>query len=287
MSRPSGYVAWASTATNVAEPTDAKKAAGWAVSEKPASSYFNWLIQKQDQWIQYMSWRLSLDKVIYDDFIYPTGFAFPNGQNPSGFGWKWFCNPSGPMSGSVVHGTSISLGLQPVAEMPGYVSIVSQASGIAPLVQPVKVGTRDFRMEMIGNIDRISLAGPSAYAQFGFPDFCAFRNTGMSAMGLQIVPSGGSLGSATMWAVTGGPSGLFFASAASGYGQTINKYVLERQGATMVIEVNDVRILSVPAVVFGQSGQNLDFGARLQGVNSGDIRAVVDKLSLELARSPV
>ena len=53
--KPSGFIGWGSTGmTNTAEPLDSKKGTGWGVNEQPASSYFNWIEAKKDEWIQYL-----------------------------------------------------------------------------------------------------------------------------------------------------------------------------------------------------------------------------------------
>jgi hypothetical protein len=281
--RPSGYVGWCSTgATNVTEPTDAKKSYGWGVGEKPPSSYFNWIHQKQDQWIQYLAWRSTLDVVVYDDFVYPTGFAAPEGKTPSGFGFKWHVS-NFDSDGFVLHGTSIANGGQQFPNMPGHVYVAANSvSGLQKLVQPIKVGDRDFRMEIVGYIETTGANVGSGVARFGFPDYCTFRSTGMSAFMLQIVPSGMSMGNATMIPVTASPSALCCSS-----GLALSKWVLERQGATMAIEVNDVRIATFRSTVFGASGRDMDFGVSQQGFGGLNARSAVDKLALWLGRNPV
>ena len=53
--RPTGYATWAAVGpTNVAEPDSNHKNTGWGISEIPPSSYFNFLQQRYDQWIQYL-----------------------------------------------------------------------------------------------------------------------------------------------------------------------------------------------------------------------------------------
>jgi hypothetical protein len=54
---PANTTGWASSNTNVTQPSSGKKALGWVVNEKPASSYFNWLLQTIEGWL---AWCLSL-----------------------------------------------------------------------------------------------------------------------------------------------------------------------------------------------------------------------------------
>ena len=51
MARPSQYPEWASTETNVVEPTEAKKDAGWLDGERPPAGWFNWLLNLIYKWI--------------------------------------------------------------------------------------------------------------------------------------------------------------------------------------------------------------------------------------------
>lgn len=57
--RPSSLPRWAETAggtpsSNIADPTSAKKDAGWADSEKPPAGFLNWLQNTVYRWIKYL-----------------------------------------------------------------------------------------------------------------------------------------------------------------------------------------------------------------------------------------
>lgn len=83
MIRPTGYPEWASdTPTGITEPSAAKKQAGWAVSEKPAAQYMNWLAEKQSTWVRYLSYEW----LINDNFIRTDlqQGATPSGRTPTG-----------------------------------------------------------------------------------------------------------------------------------------------------------------------------------------------------------
>lgn len=53
MSKPTNKPGW-NPSSNVTEPSDSKKAAGYSVGEKPSSSNFNWLLKTISQWIDFI-----------------------------------------------------------------------------------------------------------------------------------------------------------------------------------------------------------------------------------------
>lgn len=76
---------FAASATNIAQPTSDKRAAGWGTNEAPPSSYFNWLHRTSYDWLRYLSyeWKLQEDfirpnSVIYAPFVGGTATA-PSG----------------------------------------------------------------------------------------------------------------------------------------------------------------------------------------------------------------
>lgn len=56
MSKPTIKPDWmlGVTGPQVLEPTSGKKAAGWAVDERPPREYMNWLFQNLSEWIEYI-----------------------------------------------------------------------------------------------------------------------------------------------------------------------------------------------------------------------------------------
>jgi hypothetical protein len=53
MAKPD-YVGWIpDNTTNIVEPPDGKKDAGWAPVEKPPAQYFNWLFNLLSQWVNF------------------------------------------------------------------------------------------------------------------------------------------------------------------------------------------------------------------------------------------
>jgi hypothetical protein len=57
MAKPSSHLEWCvgnpDPATNVIEPTGAKKITGWAKDERPPYEFMNWLFSQQDLWNKY------------------------------------------------------------------------------------------------------------------------------------------------------------------------------------------------------------------------------------------
>ena len=228
--QPSGYVAWCSTgATNVVEPTDAKKAVGWSVNERPASSYFNWLAQRQDAAISYLLWRNGLDEVLNDAFSYYPAVAIGAdlmNQAPTALAPNWLLSPS-----------SVSLGGQVGAEQGIYLAPIG-ASYLAYAKSFVDVPQRDFRFEVVG----YGIAqNASGYVEIGWPRALSFMATGASSFwGLCYRPSGRAATSI----------GMSFISSGT---YPITRMAVEAKGATMVVEVNGVNIYTFPYLTIGQT----------------------------------
>ncbi len=53
--KPSNVYAWNTGGANNTEPSAGKKVLGWIRGEKPASSYFNWLLGGISLWVKYLS----------------------------------------------------------------------------------------------------------------------------------------------------------------------------------------------------------------------------------------
>lgn len=54
MARPTQLPEWASSGTNVVEPSGGKKVSGWLVNERPAAQHQNWWQRRVYDWIQYL-----------------------------------------------------------------------------------------------------------------------------------------------------------------------------------------------------------------------------------------
>jgi hypothetical protein len=254
--RPSGYVGWCSTgATNIAEPTDAKKAVGWSTNEQPPSSYFNWIQQKQDAYIQYLDWKAALTPLVRHDFCYPTGVA-------PGTGFDDFA----------AFRLDLAQQLNQFAQAPGVVNLFKNSSGIGNFAARITPGVRDFRMEVVALAQQL---GTSGSQQIGFPDHMAIVSTSSTGTwGLHFVPSGGS------------PTSVAF-SGMTGVGDlvTFKKFVVERHGATMGVFINDSPVAYMPGAPFGYSGVPIDFGTAQQ-VRTGNNSMHLDRLAFDIRRDP-
>jgi len=52
--KPSDLPRWADSGGDIVEPSSGKKDVGWIPAERPPAQYFNWLLNKLYQWIQYL-----------------------------------------------------------------------------------------------------------------------------------------------------------------------------------------------------------------------------------------
>ncbi len=258
MFRPTSYPEWASNATNVAYPTTNERAVGWAENEIPPSSYFNWQQSLYYRWIEYLDWYSRLEPIVYDDFVYPSGL------NATHLYSKWSFT-----AGDITLVPNNTTGF-------GHITLLRSASGLSSFVVGVNPRTNDFRFE---TICESQIMGISGGVHVGFPDFCAFVATSASGTwGFQFVPSGFSLGSCTSVSfsgVTGTSVGAF------------RKFAVERQGATMNIEINGNIVRSMPGVAFGESGVNTDCGARVNARSTNIVSVIMDKISLHIKRNPM
>lgn len=278
--RPSGYVGWGSSgATNVVEPTDAKKQVGWGVNEQPPSSYFNWIQQKQDQWIQYLGWIGTLSPVVDQDFLV-TDTLLVQGASFLPLPWYFAAN-NGFQS---IGWDPVSVGIaQPDAAM-GTPYIAHQGSGIGELrVEVGLLGARDFQMEHLVTLGPNYNFRPSgAYYEMGL----IFNHSGASGMntqlGWQVTGITGQL--FARWVPTGSAPTLLSLGAISATGDTgLHKYTIESRGPTMAFYVDGALRGAVPATVVGASGFRLHFGARHGGASQVSYM-VVDTARLRVAR---
>lgn len=268
--RPSGYIGWASAtgATNVAEPTDAQKGIGWAVGQPPPSSYENWLEQKRDRWIQYLSWRTDLRPVVIDDFASPAGnngatlmpFWFANA--PSGSFFKWTPADSYPLQTARAFGAG--------------------GTGYAELLADVGyLGTRDFRMDHI-----VQLSQANASTGVVFELGLMYQHSGSSGGDVQMgwLATGNSgLVSACWW-----PSGAAQATSLSftALDLKMHKYTIESRSPTMAFYIDDSLVGAAPTTVVGGPNPNpLAFGTRFGGASGGQF-VLVDYVELSTRRAP-
>ncbi len=277
--RPSGYIGWASSgATNVAEPIDAKKAVGFSPSEKPPSAYFNWLLQKQDAWIQYLAWRTDLKTVVSDDFCVGD-VQMVNSLGSTSMARDWYVfNPNLFSQANNWNGVLAGVGYYP-QQGNGAVSVLSPPSGWNEFRKNVgNPSPRDMRMEFIaalliqgtGNVDVHSHEMGLMYA-----------HSGMSGGNMQCGFTWDSIGSSIIFKWR--PSGFGATSRALGGIPSsmsgIHKYVAEIRGATNAIYVDDLLVAAVPApgLLGMATGWHADttlppdlyFGVRVGGQSSG------------------
>lgn len=292
--RPSGYVGWGSTGmTNSAEPLDSKKGLGWGVSEKPASSYFNWIQQKQDQWIQYLDWKSQLGVVISDDFTYEDG-GYLNAGGVTQFAGatlhpKWQFVEGGGAYVGIANPLDSTIPLNhPVAGAALGVAIVSaQTSAGAAIGQGrmcSRVGNlsgRDFRME--GVLIHLYPGATSSSFEFGF-----FNPSGVATginmmMGFEWTGPSGIIGAG--WTPSGatGMTSVALGIVPTGW----QKLTIESRGPTMAFYVQDTMAAAVPAVMFGASGVIPNFGARaLSTTGQTGTTVWIDRVELSVRRNP-
>lgn len=257
--RPSGYIGWCSTgATNVTEPLDSKKAVGWAVNEAPLSSYENWLQQKTDAWLKYFDWMTSLEPVVVDDFVYATG------HSATGFLPQWFKTSGGYQ----IQEDNSALGVA--------FCFNANSTGIFDLSAPVGGGPagRDFRMEFINKYSDRGNSG--AFMEMGILSYLSFMITGPSGnYGLHFRPTGGAATSVDL--------------GVDPITTVYKKLVIERHGATMIVQIDDVTKATLPGAWPGVTGASaMQFGMR--SVNN-DVNQfptqLVDKAGFWVRRNPV
>lgn len=272
--RPSSYIGWGSTgATNVTEPLDSKKAVGWATGEKPGAGYFNWLLQKQDQWIQYLAWLSSLDPIVEEDFI-GDSLRQPLVNAATGFaGWYKSTGIASLIRSDVSY---LDSGL-------GYVTWTDSASGAHEYTTRIgRLRARDFKMEfVIGDAIRGHSGGSVAYGLFhtsgisgAFPRI-GFVSTGASGtLGVQWQPSGAASPTSVALGVAMSPTAL-------------HKLTIENRNPTMAIYYEDVLQTAVPSPgEVGASGIPMDFGLLAYGVSPTGFGGWIDKMYLGVRRNP-
>ena len=274
--RPSGYVGWVSTGgTNIAEPLDAKKASGWSVSEKPQSSYLNWVHQKQDQWIQYLDWRSRLRPAVYDDFVRAPAAGILDG--PSSLSPYWFAYvPSALVCFRWTH-------VDPGYAAAGSLWALTSQSGYSELLAHVgQPGSRDFRMEHVaaclvrGNASNISYEMGLMYqnnGQSGGDIYLGWQTTGPTgALFARWKPSGSS---PTAVNLGGMPSN------ASSY----HRFTIEGRSPTMAFYIDDAFQFAAPMVLIDNTPGAFDFGVRIGGQSgAAGFGAQVDLMEFSLAR---
>ncbi len=254
--RPSGYIGWCSTgATNVAEPTDAKKAVGWAINEQPPSSYFNWIQQKVDAWVQYFAWESALRPVVYDDFSRHLASGF-TGFHPlwtaASGSWQ-FVDPN--VAGAMdAQGT-----IKCFADTTGIFDFKTRSAG---------AGNNDWRLE--ARVYYSDRGGAGTALELGAFDFFGFHATGPSSTwGFQFTPSGKTPTS--------------FDVGVDPISSTFKKLVAERHGATMAVFVDDVLRVSVAGVAMGYT--SFEMGGKIkQNTALDSITAVVDSFGYWVKR---
>lgn len=266
--RPSGYVGWGSTGmTNIAEPTDAQKAYGWATNQQPPSSYFNWIQSKQDEWIQYLAWRTRLDTVVDTDFNdYPDPRIQTHAGGPvtgSGYWPMWNKTPTHAYGGLLGY---VYLGFDFLAagNAPSYVAYINKQ---ADLPQYGEDFLLDAMVYYAGGVSRAEMS-------VGFPSYMCFVATGESGFfGVRIVPSGAAATSIGVSSYT-----------SSGY----TRLTLEGRGATMIVLNNGAQLYAMPKPVFLDFGnQRQFFGMYLKNASGvgGNVTAQIEKLTFKIGRA--
>lgn len=64
VSKPSEYLTWNPSLSNVLEPPSGLKSTGWTPGEEPPAQYTNWQINLIDQWIQWLDQQTSSNTVV-------------------------------------------------------------------------------------------------------------------------------------------------------------------------------------------------------------------------------
>lgn len=248
--RPTGYTSWAAGATNIAEPTDAKKNVGWSVNEQPASSYFNWLSNKVDAWRAYFDWTTSLRPVIEDDFVR----AIASGGGSGTISPLW----SAASGGWLFTEASDAAGTMQIvtAGQNGTYDIYSRIGSLTD---------RDFRMEMLVRTS-VRIPDGTGYLFFGAMGHYGFVATGPSSnYGFVYTPSGKGMTAVDL--------------GVDPQSSTYKKLVAERHGATIGVFIDDILRASIPGVMMGATG--MIFGARAFTVNiNGAFNNSIDRMGL-------
>jgi hypothetical protein len=286
--RPSGYPGWGSTGmTNIAEPTDAKKGYGWGVNEQPPSSYFNWLFQIQDQWIQYLDWRGKLVDVVENNCL-PIGAYGFTGMTAGGATtldeWQHY-SPS--QVNLIGNNWDVTLSEHPNAVNgrvwasigSGYAHILANVAGVAD---------RGFRMEHILDFETRPIA-----SGYSIEAGLMYNHSGVSGCNLQLgwVATGRSGQLCAMWTPSGRtPTSIAFASgyaAGAGHGWTKHhKLTIEARGVTMAFYSNDILQAAVGSIPVGAVAGSQMFGVRIGG-QSALTKATVNYMKLSTARDPI
>jgi hypothetical protein len=284
--RPSGYVGWGTTGlTNVAEPLDSKKQQGWGVNEQPPSSYFNWIQQKQDQWIQYLDWKTQLDNLIADDFFYAHNY---NTNGTTGWlgstnypQWEYWLEGSGGGVGPVVSNS------QNEAPAIGVFATQAQSQQGARLGQAritARVGNlygRDFRMDAL--IRQIGWGATSSSAEIGFFDASGVATGNNIMMGFEWTGASGVMSAAWTPSGAASPTSVSLGIAPSGW----QKLSIESRSPTMSFYVNDLCLASAQSVAFGASGIVKTFGVRcISQTGPTGVSILIDRLDLKIRRNP-
>lgn len=241
MGRPTGYPEWATSPTNIAEPSAAKKLSGWGVNEAPPSSYVNWLQSLTNKWIKYFEW----EPVVDDDFVRGTGY---NAFATMTFGPVWNIS------------TGVHVGYNFVGGGPGAAVIQAVASGAVEYLTTMynfyrlSPGPQDFQFEMLGYIT--PFGGSGSFTKIGFIDAAMVMTTGMSGgWYFTYTPSSAALT----------PTSIPFSSPLDAVDPVNPSYttrlLIESEGATMSVYVNDVLKVSTPAVALKGTAA---MGARTQ-----------------------
>lgn len=273
--RPSGYVGWGSSAsTGITEPLDAKKQLGFAVSEKPAAQYLNWLLNKQDQWIQYLDWRSRLRPAVYDDFVRGVGNFVVDGPSALAPFWYAYCSPT-----ALFKWTHVDPGYPAAGSLWAAFSTSGYAELLAHTGRP---GSRDFRMEHVaaclvrGNSSNISFEMGLMYSNQGMSGgdvYLGWMATGPTGnLYARWKPSGFN-----PTAISVGP----MPSSASGY----HRYTIESRSPTMAFYIDDAFQFAAPAVLIDDANGAFDFGIRIGGQSgAAGFGAQVDLMEYSLSR---
>lgn len=284
--RPSGYLGWASSgATNVTEPTDAKKALGWSVNESGRSSYFNWILQKQDEWIQYLKWKSEFDTIFDTDFNdaphphmwYSDGTVITGSKaGETHYQPLWLKSATGAYGGF----GAVTVGLYPDGGGANG-SYLAYISNQAPVPQP----DQDFFLETLCNFLPDGGGTPStlntAYVGFGpTTGPLSFMATGNSGYwGLRIKQSGNT----GVFGITS--IGLSVTQPPSGY--SYNRFAVECRGPTMCVFVNQQQVYALKRPVFALFGgaELQNFGINVRNyANNFACGVAVDRLTYKVRR---
>lgn len=270
--KPTGYPEWASasSASGIAEPTDAKKFLGWATSEKPAAQYMNWLQEKESAWLRYLSY----------DWVIDDHFANGNGVN--------VIPPAGAAGGTGLNPWSVAIGGDRIAG--------ANEGGNGPIpAARLALGAVAFFQTGGSGLSRITRDAGSPHSRDVMLETIMTVATRGSGMALKIGVVRGGVNGCDMWFGTTGPSAPWYFNYGPAESYTsinmgidpfspsaYHTFIAERRGATLTVEANGQRVIVIPggSVTEGSTHSFRQLQATIEltnGVSGGSPGWLIDR----------